>query len=215
MSTIKGSLIPITPEDGQENFNILFAGNSGDGKTHNMATWPNPLYLYPDRNVATLAKFKLPYVPIRDWKEFETTVLPLLRARQWVDGEGNRIDFPFRTLVMDTISSLADYCYDYLAPIYKDDKNSYKLWDKFLGSMMNAAKILVDLSTPIVGKPSCHVLIGCHLRDKENSSGNTIGTKLDISGRTAFNLPRLFDSVFLCRRETKRDDEGKVRGKEG
>lgn len=212
-SQIRGSLIPTLPEEaapGQENFSVLYAGFPKSGKTHCMGTWPDPLVLYTDQNTATMRKHGIPYVPIRDWPTFKNHIVPALKQRSWFseaeDGEVSLVPFPFRTIVLDTASTLGDYLLDYLTNVKHLDqsKNSYEIWQVYLSEFMPAMRALVDMATAKPDQPSANVLVGCHLHDVLNDGGRVTKTKLDISGRSSAHLPKLFDTVLLCRSEIER-----------
>jgi hypothetical protein len=203
MSTIKGSLIPITPSpDRPKTFNIIYAGAPGSKKTTYMASWPNPLFLYADRNLGILGKLGVPYVPIPDWETWDKKVVPLLRAGEWVDEREEKIPFPYSTVVIDTISSISDLCYDYNAKKWGEQDKSFKFWDRMLSDQMRGIRVVTNMASKGV-----NVLMGCHLKDKENEVGRVIGTKLDIWGKAAINIVKLFDDVLVCMKETKEDEE--------
>ena len=208
--TISGDLIPITGEgeNYQQNFNLIYAGDSGSGKTTCMASWPNPLFLYADKNVGALKKYGVPYVPVRDWNLLDKQVIPMLKAREWPDATGERVPFPYRTIVLDTFSSIGDACYDYHAKLWGEAKEkSFKFWDKMLGDQMRVVRAINELTVPKGGHPGCHVLFGCHVKDKENEQGRVVKTQLDIWGKAAINIVKSFDDILLCDKETNKELE--------
>ena len=209
---ICGTLIPTPPEDipaEQQNFNVMYAGFPKTGKTHCLGSWPDPLVIYTDHNTATIRKHGVPFVPVRDWPTFKNHIIPALEKRSWFstreDGEVELVPFSFRSLVVDTATTLADYLLDYL--INTRRLEGYELWGQYLGDFMSAMRTVVSMATPSSDSPSCNVLVGCHLHDVLNSSGHVAKTQLDISGRSAVHLPKLFDTILLCRSQPVNADK--------
>lgn len=217
---IKGSLIPTSglDEDEQLNFTVLYTGFPKTGKTHCLCTWPSPLVLFFDKNFATLKKHGVSYVSVPDWEFYSAHILPLLKRRVWMKaidkGVFEEIPFPYRTLVIDTVSSMGDYLLDYLTEKRKLD--GWDLWAAVASNMARAISIPLQLAKHVNGKPSAHVIASCHLDDVFNEKRNLVKTKLDIPGRTASHLPKWFDTTILCKSEVKKTDTvpAKILGKD-
>lgn len=204
LSTIRGAFIPTVgqPVSKDRNFCVMYVGPAQSGKTHCIASWPDPLYLYPDTNLATIDKFKVPYVAVPDWETFDKHLMPALRRRTWFEenketNEVVSVPLAYRTVCIDTISALGDLLLEHITQ--KEGLKERNIWDAMAIRFMRTIRDLVSLTGPTDKHPGCHVVVGGHLRDKQNDSGNVIGTALDIAGRSGTQTPKHFDTNLLCR----------------
>lgn len=207
ISKVRQALIPTvgTPPSDQRNFSLAYYGGAMSGKTRAMATWPDPLCLYTDKNFATVMNKGIPHVPIPDWKFFHDQCLPALRARKWFtqneDGEVTQVPFPYRTLLIDTGNVLFDML---LASLETDPKLANKaLWGTFASLVTRTVADLTAMTRPTLDHPGCHVVFSFHLRDRTNEAGNVLGIIVDVVGRSSGQVPKLFDTNLLLKAQTK------------
>ncbi len=202
MTTIKGSLIPQSTDNlPPSKLSVLYVGAPKSGKTHCTCTWPKPLVLYWDKNLATIKKFPgVEYVQLDSWKEFKQEVVPLIQNREWPNSSGELVPFPYSTLVLDSASTLFETLLRELQKIYK----GFDLWNMVYAEFLGTMRVLVRLATPDNSptSPTANVVVACHTRDRENEAGNIVKITPDLAGQSKDAFPRLFDTILLCSRTT-------------
>jgi len=176
---------------------VLYRGREKTGKTHALASYPSPFFLFCDKNLATLKKHEgHRYVHIQSWKEY----CDALRTIQ-----ADEIPDDVLTLCVDSISTLFMFCKDhYEAQGFK----GHDFWGQVLANFTGRLHDLIDLSKAAGGTNSSrtyHIAVSCHEKDIFQGGNESVLQRigLKIQGQSEGEVAPHFDSVFCC--DTERE----------
>lgn len=174
-----------TDEPTEDKLSVLLRGREKSGKTHYAVSFPKPIILYSDMNMATLRKHpNVQYISIPDYATYHWKILPDLLARQ--------DPFPeFETIINDSLSDLFVMCKAYEAPRFK----GFDFWGAVLDDFTGDLRKLLSLTRASEGKQTFNVVCTC--RESDVMSGETLERiGLAVQGQSANQIANLFDSVF-------------------
>lgn len=204
----------VTSESTEDRYmSVLYQGGPKTGKTHNALTWPDPLVLYTESNMATLEKFPgVPYLVPADWAEgsgniipgLERLILELSTLRNAHEIAGRTV----RTIVFDSATA----AFSEVVRIIQGPKDSLTQqdWGRVLTRCENLLRQLIDLTKPAFGKkdlPRYNVVVTVHERDVTDDKGSLISIRPAVAGQVKDIMARWFDTVLLCRATTEAKTE--------
>jgi hypothetical protein len=180
---------------------ILYKGDSGTGKTHNLLTWPQPmLVVYTDQNLKTPARVIATGAAIellfpKDWSEFADRIVPAVKHRE----------LSVATIGLDTVDGIAALCLRGVAGA--DGKMDQQRWGTYLNRLRLAFNDLLSATKthnegPLKDKPAYNLVGTSHLKDVTDETGNLIKIRCKIDGQFRDEVEAFFDTVLLCQAET-------------
>lgn len=202
----------------QTNVSVMYQGPPGSGKTHCMATWPQPFFLYFDTNLSTLAKFDdIPFVTVQDWAEVERVWIPAIKNRRlteyvqsFVDEQGAKpyANYKVRSLCID---SLTFFVNKNVLELGDGGAKSlgYDGWDQYYGRLHRLVTVATQATLPVNADPSkesYHVLASVHEDRASDSEGNLQGISPSVQGKMRGHLTAFFNAVLLTQCEVKSRD---------
>lgn len=180
----------------------LYLGEAFSGKTHNACTWPNPLVCSFDPDNMTARGMPGVWVlELESWAEFESTVMPYVRARQLgklIKERANLTEEPLiETLVVDTISVAATK----LVQEIQGARDKVAIHD--YGTILNKLVATTLQCTETVkarkpGESTYNVIFTTHLTTETDDNGAVIAVRPAIVGQFKGMIARLFGFAFLC-----------------
>lgn len=94
-----------------QGFTILVYGEAGTGKTFDIQHVKNPIVISAEGGLLTLNHLDIPFIEVNDWQGF-------LEALKYVFNDEAMKD---KTICIDSLSVLSDYCYDMYSKMYPND----------------------------------------------------------------------------------------------
>lgn len=169
----------------------LVQGPPKTGKTHFAASFPRPLFIYFDPNLATIQKFPdIQFIRPKDYAELATKILPAVQNRL-LDCD---------TIVLDSASFLSDM-------LVKHEKGSrakldFGGWGLVLDRMTHTVSVLMDAALPLPNKPdarSYNIVVTVHERTDTDEDGRIQSVTPSIQGQFRNNVARFFNTVFISK----------------
>lgn len=193
-----------------------YMGEAFTGKTHNLCTWHTKegvillIAFDPDTGTARSMPNTV-VVEVESFKEFETDVMPYVRARELdkliKDKAG--IEARVDTLALDTISVAATRCQTEIQGI--KPQMTQQDWGLLLNRLTSTTMQCIDITreyTP--GQRTYHCLFASHLKTETSEGGGVVGYRPAVSGQFKDIFPRLGGFSFICRQSIT---QGLVSGK--
>lgn len=177
---------------------VLYKGNAGTGKTHNILSWPGPIAVaYFDSNLLTLRQAMKSGVDVtpyfcKDWNQFANEFVPAVVNRE-IDA---------KTIAIDTIDPLG-------IKMQQDIQGSRpRLTQADFGTILNrwidTFGQLIESTKSIGDTPGYNFVAAVHLKDViSGDSGNVTRYAPQIMGAFKDTLEQFFDWVLLCEAASK------------
>lgn len=200
-----------------EYIKVLVYGHSGTGKTCLASTFPLPIFYADfDGKVASAARFqgsnpeRLKQMEFEDFRfspsvsvpnsygKFLTYLARLEELSAVTDGP-----FPFKTIVLDSLTTMSDAMIPYLLKKHSDIKRAIpgvpgqQDWGMILFEMKNVVKRLLALP--------CNVVFIGHIKDTKDEITGAVEYKVALAGQAADALPILLEEVYRSYVETDKD----------
>lgn len=183
--------IKYTSSIANEGVKIALTGESGSGKTFQTSMVSRPLVISSENGLLTLHGYDIPYIEVSSVEDLEAVKKEILSNKDLWE--------MFDTLVIDSMSDIAERCLNSMKKTVKDARQAYsammdKVWD-----------ILLDICS-LKGKDIvCIYKLG---RIQDPLSGKVSYAPEVPSDKFASKMPYLFDEVLVLRTGT--DEEGGV-----
>lgn len=160
---------------------IALTGESGSGKTWQTSTLSRPFVLSSEHGLLSLHKFDIPYVEIASINDLKEVKENLVREEIWNS---------FDTLVVDSISDIAERCLLEYKKTTKDTRQAYSnMMDKVMDELLSICSI--------IGKDL--VCIYKYGRIQDPLTGKVSYGPDVPSDKFATKMPYLFDEVLIMR----------------
>lgn len=166
---------------------MLVYGQAGAGKTWLIRTLPDPVVLSAEGGLLSLQDADIPYIEIGD-------VATLREAYLWLVGSEEARGF--QTVVLDSISEIAEVVLSAEKRATKDPRQAYGAMQDQLAELIRAFRDL----------PWRHVYMSAKLDKMQDETGRVLYAPSMPGTKTGQALPYFFDEVLALRVE--RDAEG-------
>lgn len=169
---------------------VTITGESGSGKTFQTASLSRPFVISSENGLLSLRNFDIQYVEISSIEELAEVKQLLITQEVWES---------FDTLVIDSVTDIAERCLLTLKKSVKDARQAYgQMMDKVMDELLSLCSIK--------GKDLvCIYKLG---RIQDPLTGK-VSYSADVpSDKFASKMPYLFDEVFVLKSEI--DAEGNV-----
>lgn len=175
----------------QNGIKIALFGESGVGKTWQISTLKRPFIISSEKGLLTLNRLKLniPYVEITSMEELREARLAL---------SGEHYD-DYDTLVIDSVSEIADVC---LADLKKATKDTRKAYLDTQDQISDELRSFFSIE----GKDIVMIFKSGRVEDKDTN--RTSYAPVANSDKFSAKIPYLFDEVLALR--TRRGQDGEV-----
>ena len=162
----------------------LVYGHAGAGKTTLAATLPKPVIISAEAGLLSIAGADLPYIEVK-------TMDDLRGAFEWVSEHGAEFD----SIVLDSISEIAEVCLNYEKKMTKDPRQAYGAMQEQMTDIIRAFRDLPK-----------NVLFIAKVEKQADETGRILYSPSMPGNKTGQALPYFFDLVLALRVE--RDGEG-------
>jgi phage nucleotide-binding protein len=164
---------------------ILPFGASGSGKTSLIPTLPNPVVLSAEGGLLSIAGADIPYIEI-------VSMADLRDAYAWLDSDEAK---GFETVVIDSISEVAEVVLNTEKKIAKDPRQAY----------MAMQEQMTDLIRAFRDVPK-HVVMTAKLEKSQDEMGKVFYSPSMPGTKLGQQLPYFFDEVLALRVEKDADN---------
>lgn len=169
---------------------MLIYGSSGVGKTKLAATAPDPIIVSSEDRLMSLRGFKIPVVQVATPNDFE-------EAYTFIKDSG-KCD-KFKTVVIDSISDIAEKCLVDFKKSVKDPRQAYGNLNDFMMSIMKKFRDLSNKHVYFIAKAGV---------DKDGLTEMNSWFPLMPGKQLAMQLPYLFDlSIYMQTINTENGSE--------
>lgn len=176
---------------------ILVYGESGSGKTHFGGTCPKPLFFDFDGGMLTLRKEKeIAFVDLTGMSTKAEKVWPDFMEALKEYGE----DEQFETLIIDSLTTAATACMDYVLSLNRRTGQNPQLQDWL--TQMNELKEMIKL----VKATKKHVIVLAHEQVEKDEITGRIWMLPLITGKMARQIGLYFDEVYHSEAKQKKDE---------
>lgn len=165
---------------------LLVYGQSGVGKTYLIPTLPNPIILSAEGGLLSIQKWDLPFIEIKSMDD-------LTEAYDWVVENDN-----YKTVVLDSISEIAEVVLNYEKKANKDPRAAYGLMQEQMTGIIRSFRDL----------PNKHVVMTAKLEKSQDEMGRVLYAPSMPGNKLGQSLPYFFDEVLALRSE--KDADGNV-----
>ena len=196
-----------------------YMGREKTGKTHNALSWPNPLMINLESNLATMLKFEgIPFVlpggPGASFSEqvasWHRDIIPMIQNRQLTEFvrtmEGFE-QYTVETIVIDSFTSIGTAFRQQLTRGGLQ-KMEFAEWAQYLSWFTGDTKTVLDAAAPMLGhedeRESYNVVITVHENHIFDSNSHLIKIVPLIEGQFKDNLLSRFDVVLIADSLTER-----------
>lgn len=180
----------------QKRVALLFYGESDTGKTYSALTFPDPLIVYFDTNLATLRKFKdIPFVTPASWLEVERDILPALRNRKLSELVGRKV----QTIIFDSLTFFNSMRIAELTNKGKMELQNIH-WSELYANLNALVWAGSNATKPLSDKPDAetyHFICTVHKTFRAGKKGENPKVVPSIDGQMKDQLFSFFDAV-LC-----------------
>lgn len=168
-------------------------GDTGSGKTHAAATFPNPVFVVPknEGSIATLRGMDIPYYEVVDLNSKVVDGVGGMNhvLKELEDAYFNDPDnFPFDTIVIESLSHYADLVVEDLTNGGQTMMDQQK-WGKLTGHLRNLQSRLRNMDV--------HVVFTALAKVDKSEDKSIIGEPL-IQGQSAKKIPSACDVIGYC-----------------
>jgi hypothetical protein len=182
---------------------IASTGIEKVGKTHFACTFPKPLVLQFDPNLATVQSFGVDYIPMgtgEGLKQFVTSVLPAVFNREVGD---------YETIVLDSFSFLFPLIQAAIPiPVSsRNEEDTFKWYRLVKNTCNNYIRQLCSVTQPFPGDPqrrSYNLVVTCHITENYREEGRGADKRLvldkwrpRIEGAFKGEFPSFFNTVLV------------------
>lgn len=199
-----------------EYIKVLFYGYSGTGKTCAASTFPTPIFYADfDGKVTSAARFneknveRLKEIDFEDFRfsssdkvtnSYQRFLAYLARLEELAPFPEK---FPFKTIVVDSLTTLADAQIAYLL---KKNSNIHRALPNVPGQQDWGMILLEmkDMVKRVLALP-CNVVFTGHIKDCKDEITGAIEYKVALSGQASDALPILLEEVYRTYVETDKD----------
>lgn len=170
-------------------------GDSGSGKTMAASTFPNPVFIIPknEGSITTLRGTDVPYYEATDMNSrlSKDGVGGMNAILQELEDEYHRApdDFPFDTIVVESMSHYADLIIEELTEGGKAPMNQQQ-WGLLTAHIRNIQARLRNLDV--------HVVFTALAKTDKSDDGKTLIGEPLIQGQSARKLPAACDVIGYC-----------------
>ena len=171
---------------------IALFGESGAGKTFQIASLDNPIIISAEKGLLTLQMLGVdaPYIEVKSYGD-------LCDAYTWITDEENIGSW--NTLVIDSVSEVAEVV---LADYKKTNKDPRKAYSDMMDAVMDAIRGFMNIEN----KDMVFIFKAGRIADAD--TGRTTYSPYTPSDKFAAKMPYLFDEVLAIR--TTKDAEGNL-----
>lgn len=165
----------------------LVVGRAGTGKTSFAGTFPKPYFFDFDKGMLSLRGKNVEYDTYEDFAKF---------VSEW---RKKIVDPQYETLVVDSVSSLVEYCQEYVKKLNGKTDMSLPMW----GVMIDQLQALF-LS---MGKVNKHVVLTAHEQTVQDGiTGEILVLPLVVGKQLPSQIGMFFDEVY--RTQVGKDKDG-------
>ncbi len=171
---------------------IALFGESGAGKTYQIASLENPIIISAEKGLLTLQMLgvDVPFIEVKSYAD-------LCDAFSWITAEENI--GAWKTLVIDSVSEVAEVV---LADYKKTNKDPRKAYSDMMDAVMDAIRGFMNID----GKDIVMIFKAGRIADAD--TGRTTYSPYTPSDKFAAKMPYLFDEVLAIR--TAKDADGNL-----
>lgn len=171
---------------------IALFGESGAGKTFQIASLDSPIIISAEKGLLTLQMLgvDIPYIEVHSFEE-------LCEAYSYITAEENI--GTWKTLVIDSVSEVAEVV---LADNKKTSKDPRKAYSDMMDDVMDAIRGFMN----IPGKDIVMIFKSGRIADAD--TGRTAYSPYTPSDKFAAKMPYLFDEVLAVR--SQKDADGNI-----
>lgn len=166
---------------------LLVYGNAGSGKTSLIPTLPNPVVFSAEGGLLSIADADVPFVEV---SSYDT----LMEAYKWVTGSDEAKHF--ESIVLDSISEIAEVVLNHEKKIAKDPRQAYGAMQEQMSDIIRAFRDI----------PNKHVYFTAKCEKATDETGRILYAPSMPGNKTGQQLPYFFDEVLALRVE--KDQEG-------
>ena len=167
-----------TTADSSDTVNVLVYGESGLGKTVLGATAPNPIIISSERGLMSIAEHDIPVIEVSSLDDFNDAYI-------YIRDKGIK---QFDTVVLDSISDIAEAALSELLRTNKDGRKAYGTLNTEIAGLIRKFRDL-DMNAYFIAKAQTY----------ESASGLTC-LQPAMPGKTLVkDLPYFFDIVLVLR----------------